>query len=56
MGLVIPATQTAEAGGLVESKNVKLAPGTIVRFHFKEEREGERKEREHGERGEGEEG
>lgn len=55
MGLVIPATQTAEAGGLVEYKNVKLALGTIVRFHLKDEGEVERREREHGEGGDGEE-
>lgn len=55
MGLVIPVTQTAEAGGLVEHKNVKLALGTIVRFHLKDEEEGERREREHGEGDDGKE-
>lgn len=54
MGLVIPAIQTAEAGGLVEFK--KLSLGTIMRFYLKDEREGERKEREYGEGGNGEEG
>lgn len=52
MGLVIPATQTAEAGRLVEYKNVRLALGTIVRFHLKDEREGERKRENTGRDGE----
>lgn len=49
MGLVIPVTQTAEGGGLVECKNVKLALGTIVRFHLKDERGRKVRERVRGE-------